>query len=438
MKLFSKEHIQDGVKARELWAWAAYDFANSGYTTVVLTAVFNAYFVSVIAHPSPYATLWWTLIIALSNAVSMVVMPVIGAMADARASKKRWLAVVTVLCIAGTFGLTLTGAGTVLWAALMILMSNCAYNVGESLSSAFLPELARESSLGKVSGWGWSFGYCGGLVTLALAIAWTFWCQSQGASTGEAVEGTLVITAVVYALAALPLFLFLKERSRPHQLGSKSVSLRAAFAASIDELKHTFSGLKTYQDFARLTLCGFCYQAGVSVVVTLSAVYAGAVMTFSTTDMLIMVCAVNVTAVIGAFGFGYLQDRIGHKLALGLTLAVWLLMVVVASLATERWVFWVAANLAGIAMGSSQSAGRAMVGYFAPASRLAQFYSFWSMLLWCAAIVGPLTYGLMTVIFDNNHRLAILVTGLFFVAALGVLRTINMDRGRQVALTASQ
>ena len=100
-----KEHLKEGVKPRELWSWAAYDFANSGYTTVVLTAVFNTYFVSVIVGDSDYGTLLWTVVIAISNAVSMLTMPVIGLLADARAQKKRWLLVATAMCVLGTFGL---------------------------------------------------------------------------------------------------------------------------------------------------------------------------------------------------------------------------------------------------------------------------------------------------------------------------------------------
>lgn len=427
-----KEHLKEGVKPRELWSWAAYDFANSGYTTVVLTAVFNTYFVSVIVGDSDYGTLLWTVVIAISNAVSMLTMPVIGLLADARAQKKRWLLVATAMCVLGTFGLMGTGPGTVVLATFMIMLSNFGYNVGESLCSAFLPEIAREESVGKVSGWGWSMGYCGGLVTLLLAIGWTSWSMKAGYSTDLLVDGTLFITAAVYALAATPIFLFLKERSTPRMKENNS-NLKALFVSSFEEIRHTLGSLKVYQDFARLALCGFFYQAGVSVVITLSAVYATAVMGFTTEDILIMVCAVNVTAAVGAFGFGYLQDRIGHKTALAITLAVWLLMVLCAYFATERWMFWVAANLAGIAMGSSQSAGRAMVAVFAPESRLAEFYSFWNMMLWLSAIVGPLTYGLMTAIFHNNHRLAILVTGLFFVVALLVLQRINIERGRKAS-----
>ena len=136
---------------------------------------------------------------------------------------------------------------------------------------------------------------------------------------------------------------------------------------------------------------------------------------------------VNITAAVGAFGFGYLQDRIGHKRALGITLIVWVLMIVLAAMAVNRPVFWTAANLAGLAMGSSQSAGRAIVAILSPKTRSAEFFSFWNMALWLAAIVGPLAYGSVTWITNNDHRLAICVTGLFFAAAVLALIPVNLS-----------
>ena len=154
MALFSSEHLNSGVAKREVWAWAAFDFANSGYTTVVLTAVFNAYFVSVVCEGASWATLLWTSVIAASNILAILLMPMIGAAADLKANKKFWVIMMTLLCILGTVGLYWTREGTVLWALLMIVISNFAYNVGETLNSAFLPELAPATSMGKVSGWG--------------------------------------------------------------------------------------------------------------------------------------------------------------------------------------------------------------------------------------------------------------------------------------------
>lgn len=433
MGLFSPSALKDGVAMREVWSWAAFDFANSGYTTVVLTAVFNAYFVSVVAQGSPSATFLWTVVIAVSNAVSMLLMPIIGAVADATATKKRWLAVATVMAVGGTAGLMFAGPGTIVWAALMIIISNVAYNVGESLNSAFLPEIAREEAVGKVSGWGWSFGYCGGILTLGLCLAVVIGGERLGYGMDQTVAGTMAVTATVFALAAMPIFLFLKERSTPRLKVTDRDAVKKIALESFGEIRRTLASLGVYRDFAWLSLCGFLYQCGVSVVITLSAVYAAAVMGFETEDTLIMVFLVNITAAIGAFGFGYIQDRIGHKLALGGTLLIWTAMIAVAAFSSERWEFWVAANLAGLAMGSSQSAGRAMVAVFAPASRLAEFYSFWNMALWLAAIVGPLSYGAITWMTGNDHRAAILFTGLFFIASILALLPVNMRRGAEAA-----
>ena len=122
--------LKAGVAPREVWAWAAFDFANSGYTTVVLTAVFNAYFVSVVAGGAEWATFLWTVVIAASNAIGLFAMPAIAALADRNASKKRWLFAATLLCILGTVGLAFAGPGTIVWAALMVILSNLGYNVG--------------------------------------------------------------------------------------------------------------------------------------------------------------------------------------------------------------------------------------------------------------------------------------------------------------------
>ena len=194
--------------------------------------------------------------------------------------------------------------------------------------------------------------------------------------------------------------------------------------------------LPRFKDFGLLTLTGFLYQCGIATVIALAAVYAVAVMGFTVTQTLILVLLVNITAAVGAFFFGYAQDRLGHKLALALTLIVWIVMVVLAAAATSEWVFWIAANLAGLAMGSSQSAGRAMIGMLAPEKRRAEFFGLWNMALWLSAVVGPVTYGAVSWVTGNNQRLAILVLGLFFAAALLVLSRLDLMRGAAAAHAA--
>lgn len=203
------------MRPREVWAWAFYDFANSGYTTVVITAVFNAYFVAEVAGRAPWATFAWTSALAVSYALIMLTAPVIGAYADAHAAKKRLLLFTTAGCVVFTAGLALVGSGDLALGIGLIILSNFFFGSGENLVAAFLPEIAEGEAMGRVSGWGWSLGYLGGLVALGACLAYVTHAQAQGASAADFVPVTMLITAAIFALASLPTFLFLRERAQP-------------------------------------------------------------------------------------------------------------------------------------------------------------------------------------------------------------------------------
>lgn len=435
MPLFQRSALKEGVSPREAFGWALFDAANSGYSTVVLTAVFNAYFVSKVCGDASWATFLWSCAVGAANALSMVLMPAIGRMADLTATKKKWLVAATMLCVSATALLALSGPGTYVLSVTMLILSYIGYNVGESLNSAFLPEISRPEALGKVSGWGWSLGYVGGLITLGLCLTVVTAGQAQGLGMDALVAATNIITATVFLVVSIPVFLWLKERAIP-QVHS-AAELKVAMTQDQDKGK-TAETLMNFIDFRYLVVCGFFYQCGVATVITLAAVYASAVMGFGLTETLFMVLLVNITAALGAFGFGYVQDRIGHKSALALTLLLWIAMVATAAAAQTSAVFWVAANLAGLAMGASQSAGRALVAVFAPEKKLARFYGIWNMALWLSAVIGPITYGAVTWITGNNQRLAIVVTGLFFVAGLIALIPVKVARGAALAQAENQ
>ncbi len=430
MPLFDPQSLNPGVPRREVFAWAMYDFANSGYTTVVLTAVFNAYFVGVVAGGAPWATLAWTLALSASYLLGMLVMPALGAWADLHARKKLLMGLTTIACIAGTAALALAGPGDLALAVAAIIVSNIGFSAGVTLNSAFLPELSRPEALGKVSGWGWSLGYIGGLLALGLGLGYVLWAQARGLPATHYVPVTMLITAAFFAVSVVPTFVMLRERALPQGGGTMAGVLRD----SAQRLRHTLAHIHEFRDFGWLALCGLLYHAGIAVVIALAAIYAQEVMAFDTAQTMTLILAVNVTAAIGAFLFGYVQDAVGHRRALALTIAGWIAMVLIAGLTSQVLWFWVAANIAGLCMGSSQSAGRAMVGVFAPERRRAEFYSLWNVAVWLAAVIGPLTYGLVTWLTDNDHRLAILTTGLYFVVGLLVLARVDVERGRRAAL----
>jgi UMF1 family MFS transporter len=420
--------LADGVLPREVWSWAMYDFANSGYTTVVITAVFNAYFVAEVAGRAPWATFAWTASLAVSYALIALTAPLIGAWADARAAKKRLLALTTAGCVLFTAGLALVGRGDLALAVALVALSNFFFGAGENLVASFLPEIARGDALGRVSGWGWSLGYLGGIVALGACLAYVHHAQAAGATATEFVPVTLLITAGIFALASLPTFLFLRERARPQ--GSGAGDWRAAFA----RVAATLRDARRYGDLLRFLACLVFYQAGIQTVIALAAVYAQEALGFRTSDTLLLILVVNFTAAAGAFAFGHLQDRFGHVRTLAATLVGWLAAILLAWAATGPALFWVAANLVGLCLGSSQSAGRALVGYLSPPARTAEFFGLWGLAVKLSAIVGPLTYGGVTWITRGDHRAAILATGAFFLVGLAILRRVDVARGRRAAL----
>ena len=431
MTIFPQEALNEGVRKREVFGWAMYDFANSGYTTVVLTAVFGAYFVGVVAEGATWATLAWTSAISVASLIVMLTMPAIGAYADLKGSKKKMLGLSTLGCVLATAALAFAGAGDVWLAVPAVVLSYVFYSYGEALISAFLPELARDHAMGRVSGWGWSFGYLGGMLALGLGLAYVLAAQARGEPATAFVPMVMLITSAIYGLASTVTFALLRERALPQATSATAAS--SSLGHSLKRLIYTWQHARQYQDFRLLMGCCVSYQAGISVVITLSAVYAAEVFGFKQTDTMLLIFLVNIAATAGAFVFGYWQDRIGHKLALGITLTGWMGMTLLAALATGPAMFWVAAVLAGLCMGSSQSAGRAMVGLLTPGDRKAEFYGLWSFATHLSVVIGPLTYGLLTWLTDGNHRIAIISTSLFFAGGLWLLMPLNMARGQQAA-----
>lgn len=420
--------LQADVRRREFWAWALYDFANSSYTTVVSTAVFNAYFVSTVARGASWGTLVWTLALSFAAAVVMVLGPIAGAAADVRGRKKPYLAISTIACILGTLGLMWVGPGDVALAVGFIVISAIGFGLGEGLIAAWLPLIARSAALGRLSGYGWALGYAGGLAALGVCLLYVQHAQARGAGAAEFVPGCMLITAVFFGLAALPSFVLLKEHVPP--VAAPGPLLEVAFG----RIRQSWRDSAQFPDLRRLLIAIAGYQSGVAVVVALAAVYAQEAMGFSTADTLKLVLAVNLTAAIGAFFFGRVQDRIGHRRALMLSLVAWIVMVLLAFFASTRPLFWLAANIAGLAMGASQSAGRAIVAYLAPPTRVAECFGLWGLAVRLASIIGPISYGLTTFAFAGNHRLAMLCTGVFFVFGLYVVSGVDVERGRQRAL----
>jgi len=240
---------------------------------------------------------------------------------------------------------------------------------------------------------------------------------------------TLLITAGIFALTAAPTFLWLRERASPMPRPADFSYVRAGLA----RVRHTLTGAAQYRDMFRFLTSLTVFQSGVATVVVLAAVYAQEVQGFDSQQLVILIMVVNITAAVGAFVFGYAQDRFGSVPSLSIALLVWIAAVIVAYLADHPAGLWLAGNLMGLAMGATQAGGRALIGQLTPVARSGEFFGLWGLANRVAAIADPLSYGVISWLSGGDHRLAILSTLAFFLVGLVLLARVDEAQGKAAA-----
>ncbi|MBX9878747.1 MAG: MFS transporter [Candidatus Obscuribacterales bacterium] len=414
-------------------AWVLYHFGNSGYPAVVAAAIFNTFFVTVIAKGAGFdkgtSTLLWTLAVGLSNLLVVVSAPLLGALCDYSAAKKSVLFGATIGCIILTSLLFFTGPGSIVLAFALITLSYFMFSTGENFLASFLPEICTSENMGRVSGWGCTISHLGALIILMACKAYVDWAQAAGQQPAEYIPMTAVLVAINYAVFGLPFFAFVKEHAKPKTLPAG----QTYWSIGTHRLMETLKDAPKFQDLFRLLLTVMMYTCGTSTVVVLASVFAHEVMGFSVSDAIMLFIVINLTATGGAYVFGEIQDRVGSKQTLLIALSLWLLSVLTLTFSPDRTIFWIAASLAGAANGGSFTAGRATVGLLTPEGRAGEFFGLWGLACKTAAIIGPISYGLMAYATGGNHRLAIFCTCIFFGVALALATTINMKRGQEAA-----
>ncbi len=416
------------VSQRERWGWCLYDFANSSFTTLIVTVAYSVYFVQVVAGHlgGGQAERIWFWGYALSMLVVALLSPIVGAEADRRAVKRPWLILSTLLCVAGTASLALVKAGDVMAGLLLFAVANIAFELGFMLCSAFLVEIATADTMGRLSGYGWGLGYAGGLASLALAFPFI-----RGGFAPENLDAyrlSFAVTAGFFLVAALPTFLWLRERAVPHADRRDRARWQAPFA----RLAETARRLARNRDLSRYFLAYLLYTDAINTVITASAIFANKVLDFSPADLIIYFLVTQVTAGAGSVWFGRMADRVGPKRTIVTTLIIWIGVVIGASLVTSHVQFYAVGLIAGAALGANQATSRTLVARFTPLGRQGEFFGLFSVTGKFAAIVGPIVYGEVTA-WTGNQRWAVASMAIFFAAGWWLMRTVDEARGIEAA-----
>ncbi|MCZ6726135.1 MAG: MFS transporter [Acidobacteria bacterium] len=414
------------ARPREIFAWAMFDFANSSYTTIVVTVAFSVYFTSTVA-PSDNADLLWGLALGLSNILVLLSAPLIGAAADDSGRKKPFLAVTYLSCVGATAALYFVTPGSVVVGIALFVLSNIAFAHGENLIGAFLPEISTPQTVGRISGLGWGLGYFGGLASLLLIRP----LMSAGLDAGnlDRLRWIWPITAGFFLLAALPTFAWLEERVERETWRGLVAYARRGFG----RLVTTGHSITHFRELAKFLLVFFVYSLGFTIAISFSGIFARTTLGFSANELVTLFLILQFSSAAGAVAFGWLQDAFGSRRTLQLSLLIWIAVgLASAACQTKGQFLWIGLT-AGVGIGSLQAASRGLISTFSPPSKSGEFFGFWGLSQRAAFALGPILFGLVSS-WSGSQRLAVLMTTVFFTAGLIGLQWIDEAAGRAAAV----
>lgn len=394
---------------KKIFIWTLFDFANTSFSIVVVTFIYAVYFKKVVANEQSIGDLYWSIGTSVAMIVTAIIAPILGAIADYSAGKKRFLLFFTLLCVAATSSLFFIGSGDVFAGVLLFIIANVGFEAGLVFYDAFLPEITEPKNYGRVSGYGFAMGYLGSLATLAIVYPFIH---------AQMIRESFLVAAIFFLIFSLPLFIYLKDNRKKVERHESFISI------GIKRVWNTVSHLKYHKNLALFLLAYFFYIEGVNTIIFFSGNYASTTLGFSETELLIFFLTVQTTAIAGSVVLGIVADSIGQKKTIVITLIMWMITVLIAYLITDKSGFYVVGLIAGAAMGSSQSTSRSMMSKLTPPERKTEFFGFYSFFGKSSAIIGPLVFGLVSFI-SGNQRLAIISIGFFFLVGLLILTKVH-------------
>ncbi len=433
---------------REVVSWCLFDFANSAFTTVVVTTVFAVYFVKTVvpaAGTGLRGETLWSWCNSASLVVAALLSPVLGAVADARALKRALLVVSSLACIGATALLATVRAGDVARAMILFVIANVGFELGYVFYNGFLPEIAPPEQAGRISGFGWATGYIGGLVSLAVALIplrLLLPASPSAEQAASAVRTCFLIVAAHFLLFALPAFFSLRDRPALPARAPAGAAPASGLLEPFRQVARTLRTARRHSEVFKFIVANLVYNDGLVTVFAFAGIFMSDVLRFSQAEVVLLVLVINVPSALGSFAFGFVSDRIGGKKTILLTLAI-LVAAVVAMAATApaadapdaaihraRVWFWAISMLVGLGIGANQSASRGLMAQLVPEGRHGEFFGFFIFSGKLASVFAPLTYGLVVQL-TGSSVLAILSVTIFLVGGGLLLLRVDEKDGPQ-------
>lgn len=418
-------------KRATVWAWSLYDFANSSFTTLVVTFIYAAYFTRGIAENEVSGTVLWSRAIAATAIVVALLSPYIGTIADRGGYRKRFLFLSTAICIGATVALFFPGSGQTTAALFCFIVANIAFEMGNVFYNAFLPDIAPQEKIGRISGYGWGLGYAGGLLCLVVALVTLIYPEEPlfgfSKDNGSNIRASNLLVAAWFALFSIPMFVVVRERKTPLLPDDNGL-----FRSTWRQFLSTFREIRTYRQVFRLLLARLIYNDGLITVFAFGGIIAQNLFGFTFAEITVFGIALNLAAGLGAFLFGYLDDRLGGKKTILISLIGLSIATVIVIVSSGKLMLWIAGLVIGLLAGPNQSASRSLLGRFVPFNKENEFYGFFAFSGKATAFLGPLLLGTLIDLFDSQRAGIIAILLFFAVGALLLLR-VDENEGIRIA-----
>jgi UMF1 family MFS transporter len=425
-----------GLHRRELRAWAMYDWANSAFWTTVIVAVFPPFFSDYAAAGLTPAEATARFAWSTTFAVTLVAMigPILGAVADYRAMKKKLLAVFMAVGVTATLLMATIDRGNWTYAALLFVIANIGVAASQVFYDSLLPHIAAPDELDRVSTSGFAVGFLGGGVLLLVNLAWILSPATFGLpDTVAAIKLSFASVAFWWLIFSIPLMRRVPEP--PRALEADETGAENSIRAALVRVWETFHELRGYRQAFLMLVAFLLYNDGIQTIIRMASIY-GAEIGIDRNAQIAAFVVVQFTGIPCSFGFGWLAGRIGAKRALYLALTVYIGISILGYFMTTTWHFFALAFLVGMVQGGSQALSRSLFARMIPKHKSSEYFGFFSVFEKFAGIFGPALFAASVTLFGSS-RAAILSVIVFFIVGAAVLTRVNVAEGEARALQAA-
>jgi len=426
--------MDENKKKKAVWAWTMYDWGNSAFATTIMATVLPVYYSSVAGSTlAPnIATARWGFTTSLSALLVALLGPILGAIADFKGNKKKFLAVFVGLGVTATALLYFVKTGDWLLASILYIFGNMGFSGSLVYYDALLPHIANADEIDQVSSKGFAMGYIGGGLLLAINMVMIMFGETVFPGIDPTLMARLcfVSVAIWWLVFSLPIFRHVSEPPRRIQEGEEDLNpIRVSFR----RLGQTFKEIKNYRDLFTFLVAFFLYANGIGTIITMATIY-GAEIGIGQTTLIGTLLMVQFVAAPFAIGFGALAKKIGTKKSIYISIIIYSVIAVAGYFMSVPWHFWALGFAVATVQGGSQALSRSLIGRMMPKSKSAEFYGFFSVFEKFSSIAGPFLFGIVSTLMGES-RLSIVSLVVFFIAGIIVLTKVDVERGIKTAQT---